>query len=224
MVLLWHPKTHVSTCSSLAYSLLLSTGLGLLHTFQDGCLASDGIADTPPENEPFKGCGTKSGSSIGRDTCGGDGVPDAFSNIMNYAYSECMFAWTPGQAKVMKAAYNVYRLNKSFDDREVIALENGVASDPISLTPGERQIFSIAASDSIQCTTSSPEGDYGLYLKWDRPPFFRKILDNCVSKRVFHVTEKCRVRFGRHHDTLYAGIETRHDTPLQNMTLTCTYV
>jgi hypothetical protein len=77
--------------------------LGLLHTFQDGCIGEgDDVADTPPEVRPASGC------PIGRDTCPGGGV-DPIHNFMDYAAEGCRNSFTAGQTTRMHQAILAYR-------------------------------------------------------------------------------------------------------------------
>ncbi|WP_230421419.1 zinc metalloprotease [Actinomadura soli] len=77
--------------------------LGLLHTFEGGCLPpGDGVADTPYEAEPAEGCPDY------RDTCPQRG-DDPVHNFMDYAHDTCMREFTAGQGRRIRAAWAAYR-------------------------------------------------------------------------------------------------------------------
>ncbi|GGS60194.1 zinc metalloprotease [Planobispora rosea] len=77
--------------------------LGLLHTFENGCLEpGDAVADTPPEAHPTQGC------PAGKDTCPGNGR-DPIHNFMDYSADACMSEFTAGQSLRMREAWAVYR-------------------------------------------------------------------------------------------------------------------
>jgi hypothetical protein len=83
--------------------------LGLLHTFEGGCVGGtggDGVADTPAEAVPSFTC------DEGRNTCDipeyqnpADptgpliDLPDPIHNFMDYSYDQCYTEFTPGQAE-----------------------------------------------------------------------------------------------------------------------------
>ncbi|TDD36220.1 zinc metalloprotease [Actinomadura sp. KC06] len=77
--------------------------LGLLHTFEGGCLPpGDGVADTPYEAAPAEGCPDY------RDTCPQRG-DDPVHNFMDYAHDTCMREFTAGQGRRIRAAWAAYR-------------------------------------------------------------------------------------------------------------------
>ncbi|MFI0404687.1 zinc metalloprotease [Actinomadura sp. 3N508] len=77
--------------------------LGLLHTFEDGCLPpGDGVRDTPYEAMPAEGCPDF------RDTCPQRG-DDPVHNFMDYAHDACMREFTAGQGRRIRAAWAAYR-------------------------------------------------------------------------------------------------------------------
>lgn len=77
--------------------------LGLLHTFQGGCVApGDDIADTPFEASPAFGC------PLGRDTCVEPGL-DPIENYMDYTDDACYTQFTADQVTRMGAVVPVYR-------------------------------------------------------------------------------------------------------------------
>ncbi|MGH3242406.1 MAG: zinc metalloprotease [Spirillospora sp.] len=77
--------------------------LGLLHTFEGGCLSpGDGVGDTPYEAAPAEGC------PHFRDTCPQRG-DDPVHNFMDYAHDPCMREFTAGQGRRIRAAWAAYR-------------------------------------------------------------------------------------------------------------------
>ncbi len=78
--------------------------LGLLHTFDGGCVApGDGIDDTPYQAEPSDGC------PQGKDTCPDDPGKDPIHNFMDYSDDACMTEFTPGQSQRMDAEVALHR-------------------------------------------------------------------------------------------------------------------
>jgi hypothetical protein len=78
--------------------------LGLLHTFDNGCIPpGDEVDDTPYEASPAFGC------PIGRDTCPADSGFDPIHNYMDYTDDACMFEFTPLQAVRMDFMVNTYK-------------------------------------------------------------------------------------------------------------------
>ena len=82
--------------------------LGLEHiwgTKDNGCDDSDGIADTPPQDNANNGCPTGTVTSCDNSSQGGD----MYQNFMDYADDACMNLFTQGQAAYMQAMVNSAR-------------------------------------------------------------------------------------------------------------------
>ncbi|GAB3963697.1 zinc metalloprotease [Actinoallomurus acanthiterrae] len=78
--------------------------LGLFHTFENGCQPpGDGVDDTPYEALPTIGC------PASKDTCPAPGA-DPIHNIMDYGFDSCMWEFTPGQGRRIRAMLAVYRI------------------------------------------------------------------------------------------------------------------
>jgi hypothetical protein len=77
--------------------------LGLYHTFQGSCSASnDQVSDTPAERTETSGC------PANKDTCPAAGV-DPVHNYMDYSYDSCYNQFTPGQKARMQSQWTTYR-------------------------------------------------------------------------------------------------------------------
>ncbi|MBI3538698.1 MAG: zinc metalloprotease, partial [Candidatus Eisenbacteria bacterium] len=77
--------------------------LGLLHTFQGGCVPpGDEVDDTPFEASPAFGC------QIGRNTCPQPG-DDPIHNYMDYSDDACLTEFTAGQVARSQSIIPVYR-------------------------------------------------------------------------------------------------------------------
>ncbi|MFI6095952.1 zinc metalloprotease [Lentzea sp. NPDC051213] len=80
--------------------------MGLWHTFQGGCTATnDEVADTPAQGSSTSGC------PAGRDSCSRAGL-DPIHNYMDYSYDSCYNQFTPGQNTRMQSAWTAYRSGK----------------------------------------------------------------------------------------------------------------
>jgi hypothetical protein len=79
--------------------------LGLYHTFQGGCKASnDGVSDTPQERTSFFGVPPPY-----PDTCSRDPGRDPVENFMDYTDDVAMFQFTAGQSTRMDSLVAQYR-------------------------------------------------------------------------------------------------------------------
>ena len=98
--------------------------LGLLHTFQGGCVApGDEIEDTPFEASPAFGC------PLGRDTCVEPGL-DPIENYMDYTDDACYTQFTTEQIARMDAVVPAYR--PSLGHRGAIARATEGAADVLA--------------------------------------------------------------------------------------------
>jgi hypothetical protein len=90
---------------NLGYTAVHEIGhwLGLLHTFEGGCITpGDHVDDTPPEATPTIGCPER------KDTCLAPG-DDPIHNFMDYAHDRCMSQFTAGQAERIRQMWSAYR-------------------------------------------------------------------------------------------------------------------
>ena len=194
--------------------------LGLLHTFDGGCEASDGIFDTAPVAEAFMGC--DDGHAEKLDTCPGDSQVDGITNFMNYAEDRCMYKFTPGQVHMMRACYDKFRLRNKALRRETISLALGESSDGNYLGPGESQVFSLETSNFfVTCTITVDEVEPMLAMNWGTPPSFNKLLDTCTNDWFFFRSTSCTVNRSLWHKTLYATVRAPESRPVQNMRILC---
>jgi hypothetical protein len=77
--------------------------LGLYHTFQGGCTATnDEVGDTPAQSSSTSGC------PEGRDSCSLLGL-DPIHNYMDYSYDECYDEFTPNQSSRIQSMWSAYR-------------------------------------------------------------------------------------------------------------------
>ncbi len=77
--------------------------LGLYHTFQGGCTATnDEVGDTPAQGSATNGC------PEGRDSCALAGS-DPIHNYMDYSYDSCYTEFTGGQSSRSASMYAAYR-------------------------------------------------------------------------------------------------------------------
>jgi hypothetical protein len=78
--------------------------LGLYHTFQGGCTATnDEVGDTPAQGSATNGC------PEGRDSCSLPGL-DPIHNYMDYSYDSCYSQFSGGQSSRMSQMWSAYRV------------------------------------------------------------------------------------------------------------------
>jgi hypothetical protein len=181
--------------------------MGLYHTFQGGCDVGDEIADTPAELKPASGC------PVGRDTCPGVGV-DPIHNMMDYSSDNCLYEFVPGQALIMQAQWEIYRIGV----REDLSVADGIPTEPLALFQGEVQnyIFVEAAGTRVMCSIAGDNGDADLYMRSSSPPDLTERVYDC-SAESFDSNEFCISNNddGSIHVALYAA------KSFENVVLTC---
>ncbi|MFD1551766.1 hypothetical protein DNU06_02295 [Putridiphycobacter roseus] len=85
--------------------------LGLRHIWADGdCTIDDHISDTPLANNPSQyNCNPSLNSCV--DNINGQDLPNMTENYMDYSSSDCQNAFTIGQADVMRAVLENFRID-----------------------------------------------------------------------------------------------------------------
>jgi hypothetical protein len=95
--------------------------LGLLHTFQGGCVApGDEVDDTPFEASPAFGC------EVGRNTCPEPG-DDPIHNYMDYSDDACLTEFTAGQLARTDGIVPVYRPSLFLPDAPALAAKSSAS-------------------------------------------------------------------------------------------------
>ncbi len=128
--------------------------LGLLHTFQGGCLNSncntqgDNVCDTPPVYSPTGGCPT------GRNSCNTDNpdLNDMIENYMDYSYDECMNIFTNGQTDRMDANFWTYRAD--------LETTNGLTSNDFIIFGEHEGNYDYNSTTRIVSQSNDPYNDF----------------------------------------------------------------
>ncbi|KAJ3021222.1 UNVERIFIED_CONTAM: hypothetical protein HDU68_009732 [Siphonaria sp. JEL0065] len=130
--------------------------MGLYHTFQDGCSATnDYVDDTPAEASPASGC------PVNRDTCTGPSFPglDPVHNYMDYSIDSCMDQFTPGQYARMQAQYQLYRNTGPIvipTSAATTTLKTTITTSTTSNTTSATTTTTTKSSTSTTTTTTIP--------------------------------------------------------------------
>jgi len=155
-----------------------------------------------PRNE----CGT----DIGRDTCSGDLQPDPVHNFMDFSSDQCRYAFTADQAFVMQAAYNYYRLGNKIRAYDIVVLQEDVNSALITMIPRQRQLYTFAARNDVECVWDAGEGAIRLYYHWNKPPRFNILFDRNRFRSAISGTFNVKHWEGEEVEkTLYIGVTPR---------------
>ena len=105
------------------------------------------------------------------------------------------------QAFVMQAAYNYYR---------IIVLQEDVNSALITMIPGQRQLYTFAERNDVECVWDAGEGAIRLYYHWDKPPRFNRLYDRNRFRSAISGTFNVKHREGEEVEKiLYIGVTPR---------------
>ncbi len=139
--------------------------LGLWHTFQGGCSATnDGVDDTPPT----QGSNFHTGCNPSQNTCSIDSpdLPDQWENYMDY--SDCPRMFTLGQKQRVDMMFSNYRsyLSSTANLQATGVYDNNYTCNPRADFELSRSV--ICAGDQVQLTnTSQYKGNVS--FSWDFP-------------------------------------------------------
>ena len=155
---------------------------------------------------------------------------------MDYSDDACLYHFTEGQAAIMKACYNAFRMGHRFES-DTIALRATVPSEPIFLPAMHQQIYTINADQNVMCSVSIPEGQVDIFMRWNRNPSFNIFDSKICLGGLFGFSGNCEAKYPtgflpnfwpftlfrpKGVKTLYVGIQPVDGWSLQDVSITCT--
>jgi hypothetical protein len=137
---------------------------GILHPWSDDedCSTDDGVADTPPQLAPHKGCPAHPQMSCGN--------ADMFMNFMDYVDGECMVMFTKGQMDRMMNTIEAFRPGLVSANASCVG-QGGPKSEPV---------FTLSPNPST--------GTVQVKLKNNSSEISRVEIYNSVGQMVFQIT------------------------------------
>jgi len=97
---------------------------------------------------------------------------DPVHNFMDFSSDLCQYVFKAAdQAFVMQAAYNYYRLGNKIRAYEIVVLQEDVNSALITMIPGQRQLYTFAARNNVECVWDA--GDHSVVLSLEQTASFQ---------------------------------------------------
>ncbi len=125
--------------------------LGLLHTFEGGCVEpGDQVADTPAEAEAAFDC------PVGRDTCPSAGE-DPIHNFMDYTDDACMFELTVDQGTRMLDLVALYKPSLRCGDGSCEPEEACICASDCGAPPATESICNNGLDDDCDTLVDSAD-------------------------------------------------------------------